>query len=122
MCGPAPSRFVSKPWDDFQRMARLRYSGRASRPTRICLTCIGQLRAALADAIGFRPEARPYSPHVTLARIEPAASCDGIDGYLAEHHEADLGHFAVNQFAQFSSHIKDDRPDYLQRSVYRLTE
>ena len=25
--------------------------------------------AALADAIGFRPEQRPYLPHVTVARV-----------------------------------------------------
>src|SRR5262249_14791405 len=38
--------------------------------------------AVLTDAIGYRPEARPYSPHVTLAYLDLPVSPEWIERYL----------------------------------------
>src|SRR5262249_41831124 len=46
------------------------------------------LHAAVAAALagdGFRPEARVYTPHVTLARCEPGAARGVADEFLARH-------------------------------------
>src|SRR5438067_431463 len=47
-----------------------------------------RLHAAVATALGsegFRPEARRYTPHVTLARCAPATPTDVVVDFLARH-------------------------------------
>jgi 2'-5' RNA ligase len=38
--------------------------------------------AAAVEAIGFEPEERPFSPHVTLARCEPNWPRDAADKFV----------------------------------------
>ena len=62
-------------------------------------------------SLGIAPEGRPYSPHLTLARVrEPAglkaaALFDGLDGALGETH--------VNAITLFRSHLSPKGPTYV---------
>ena len=62
-------------------------------------------------SLGIAREERPYSPHLTLARVrEPAglrtgALFDGVDGALGETH--------VNAITLFRSHLSPKGPTYV---------
>ena len=63
-----------------ERHAKVLWAGVEAKADLIVLhRAIGR---ALTDAIGFRPEERPYSPHITLARLDEPAPPDVIDRYL----------------------------------------
>lgn len=42
--------------------------------TRSLLRLHQEVEALLKETIGFKPEARPYSPHLTLGRVKPISS------------------------------------------------
>jgi 2'-5' RNA ligase len=42
--------------------------------TRLLLRLHQEVETLLKDTIGFKPEARPYSPHLTLGRVKPISS------------------------------------------------
>lgn len=59
--------------------------------------------AALRDAIGFEPEARPYFPHVTVARWDRGVGAGDIEGYLRRSARAELPPALPTSFALWSS-------------------
>jgi RNA 2',3'-cyclic 3'-phosphodiesterase len=76
--------------------------------------------SVLADAIGFRPEERPYSPHVTLARLDEPAPPEIIDGYLNENKGFSPPPVLIDRFIIYSSEFKDKVPRYREEAVFRL--
>jgi 2'-5' RNA ligase len=58
--------------------------------------------AALAES-GFRPEARRYAPHITLARCEPGAATDLTAEFLARQTAFRIADVPVAAFGLFSS-------------------
>src|SRR5262245_52970975 len=47
-----------------------------------------QLHALVGTALsraGFRPESRPYIPHITLARCDAALTAEEVQGFLARN-------------------------------------
>jgi RNA 2',3'-cyclic 3'-phosphodiesterase len=71
-----------------------------------------QTGTALAGAIGFQPESRPYSPHVTLARVKPSASLNAITGYLSSAHNRRSESFTVDSYSLFASDLSGSVPRY----------
>jgi hypothetical protein len=63
----------------------------------------------LAEAIGFRPEARPYSPHVTLARLNSPAPPDLVEMHLEEHNGFVLPPVPIDRFVLYSSSFVDGK-------------
>jgi 2'-5' RNA ligase len=68
----------------------------------------GSVRDALAEE--FPPEAREYSPHLTLARFEPRASFAAHSEALAE--QIDAERFRVRSVTLYRSHLTRPRPRY----------
>ncbi len=58
--------------------------------------------AALAQ-LGIAPEKRPYTPHLTLARIPPGASIAELRRQVAQLPVADWGTFATTEFHLYES-------------------
>jgi RNA 2',3'-cyclic 3'-phosphodiesterase len=82
-----------------------------------------RLHAAVATALGgqeFRPEARRYTPHVTLARCVPATRTDVVADFLARHAAFVLSGVAVTGFGLFSSTFSGEAPRYWAEAVFPL--
>ena len=76
--------------------------------------------AALADAIGFQPEDRPYSPHITLARINQPVAPEIIEGYLERNGGFGIPSVLVDRFVLYSSNFGENVPHYQEEAVFPL--
>jgi 2'-5' RNA ligase len=77
---------------------------------------------ALTNAIGFRPEERLYSPHVTLAYLNTAPSPGFIEQHLEENQEFHIPGVLIDQIALYSSLLIDDVPRYQCEAVFQLSD
>lgn len=68
--------------------------------------------AAALTAEGFRPEARRWKPHVTLARCEAEIAAGVVDEFLARHQGFSLPAVPVVEFGLYSSASVRDVPVY----------
>jgi 2'-5' RNA ligase len=75
---------------------------------------------ALADAIGFQVEERPYSPHVTLARLNAPAPPGVLELYLEENRCFQVPSILLRHFALYSSVFVNDIPQYSEEAVFDL--
>lgn len=78
------------------------------------------IATVLANAIGFRPEERPYSPHITLARLDDPAPPEVIDRYLEENRGFAVPSVLLDRFALYSSSFVDNVPHYREEAVFPL--
>lgn len=76
------------------------------------------IAAALATE-GFRPEPRPYTPHITLARCEPAEA-GHADAFRAQHEALFLGDVPVVDFAMYASELIAGAPRYRRVTTIAL--
>jgi RNA 2',3'-cyclic 3'-phosphodiesterase len=76
--------------------------------------------AALTDTIGFRPEERPYSPHVTLARLDEPAPGGFIEQYLEQHQGFEMRSVPFDRFILYSSSFAENVPKYQEEAVFCL--
>ncbi len=67
--------------------------------------------AVLAE-VGFRVEARPYAPHITLARCGPKVAADVVEGFLDRNQGWSLPAVEMSSFALYSSVIHNEGPVY----------
>ena len=77
---------------------------------------------ALADAIGFRPEERRYSPHITLARLNAPVPPQVIDGYLETIKGFEIPSVPIDRFVLYSSNYAENVPHYREETVFPLLE
>ncbi len=75
---------------------------------------------ALTEAIGFQPEDRPYSPHVTLARLNEPGAPGAVDHYLEKNMGFQVSSVALRQFVLYSSVFIDGVPQYREEATYSL--
>ena len=75
---------------------------------------------ALADAIGFHPEERAYSPHITLARMNGPVPPDVIDRYLEGSRGLVIPSVPIDCFVLYSSNFGDNMPHYREEAVFPL--
>ena len=78
------------------------------------------IASVLAEAIGFQPEQRPYTPHVTLARLDAPAPPDALDRYMEENNDFVVPSVPLDQFALYSSDFAGNVPKYQQVAVFPL--
>ena len=64
---------------------------------------VASVRSAVL-ACGIPQEERPFSPHITLARIKLAPSQD-FDSFLDQHQKLKLPPFSVREFTLFQSRL-----------------
>jgi 2'-5' RNA ligase len=99
-------------------LPRVLWAGVESHPSLIALhRTVG---IALADAIGFRPEDRPYSPHVALAYLNSPPPPGTVERYLAETGGFRVAPVHVRRFALYTSTMAEDRPRYQEEAVFDL--
>jgi 2'-5' RNA ligase len=76
--------------------------------------------AALAG-VGFEPEGRPYTPHVSLARCEAEAVTPSfVDGFLKQYAGLRITGAPVTRFGLFSSEQGREAPVYRCERVFPL--
>jgi RNA 2',3'-cyclic 3'-phosphodiesterase len=75
---------------------------------------------ALAGAIGFRPEDRPYTAHVSLTRLNAAIPLDVIDRFLEANQGFGIPSVAIDRFVLYSSSFVDGVPQYRAEGVFPL--
>lgn len=56
-----------------------------------------------------KPEERPFSPHLTIARVKRKVD---LDKFLKENKEKEFGGFRVNEFALIESRLTPEGPVY----------
>ncbi|WP_242347079.1 RNA 2',3'-cyclic phosphodiesterase [Anaeromyxobacter terrae] len=62
--------------------------------------------------LGFAPEARPFSPHLTLGRARDARGAPGLGGALAEAAQGDGVAWRAGELVLFESHLSPKGPRY----------
>ncbi len=71
------------------------------------------------ESVGFTPDPRGFTPHVTLARVE-SASCRGELARILESAPAEWPLMSVTEFILFSSQQQDGRPHYVAERTFAL--
>ncbi len=77
--------------------------------------------SALAH-VGYGPESRNFSPHVTIARFAARAPARRLREFLAWHGGFRAGPFPVCSFALMSSSLGEDGPHYTTEARYPLLD
>ena len=70
--------------------------------------------------IDLEPEARKYSPHVTLARLRQPPNPASLATYLMRHSLYRSPPFPVSGFKLYSSWLRPEGPDYQVEASYDL--
>jgi 2'-5' RNA ligase len=85
----------------------------------------GRLGSALQEAIGFSPEARPYSPHLTIGRVKKGIQSAQLKqlGQALEREQAvgQLVSLPVTEISLIKSELKPTGPIYTRLSSGKLT-
>jgi 2'-5' RNA ligase len=76
---------------------------------------------ALATAVGFRPEARPYTPHVTLAHLNAAPPPGWADEYLRQQATLSIPSVPIIRFALLSGVFTPEGPRYQVEAAFDLS-
>lgn len=97
---------------------RVLWVGLEQRPELILLQ--QQIEAALLQA-GIPAEGRPFSPHITLARLKETPS-SVVARFEAAHRGLTFPPFEVNEFILYSSVLTPRGAIHNKEAVYRATE
>lgn len=71
------------------------------------------------EPLGFPRERRPFSPHLTLARVREGFRPD-VGGFLQKHHGQDLGSFQVDKIKLKKSVLTPAGPIYSDITAVEL--
>lgn len=80
-----------------------------------------QLNQELVKLIGYQPEDRDYSPHVTLARINSDAATGELSKYLDSNREIEISPFLVEEIVLFSSDFEEARKKITYRPEHTFS-
>ena len=97
-----------------RRPARVLWVGMADQPA------LTALQAAVEQALvplGFAPEDRPFSPHITLARLKGEGS---VARFLDRHGAFRAEPFTVSEFHLVSSTLTPGGPNYRHEATFPL--
>jgi len=70
------------------------------------------------EKLGFAPEERAFTPHLTLSRFKSPRSQTAIESFVKQHGEWSLGRFEVSEFFLFESKLSPRGAEY--RKVARF--
>lgn len=69
---------------------------------------------------GFQPEARPHTPHITLARCSPDTATAVVDDFLSRNAELALPPVPIAAFGLYSSEFVGGVPKYRCERAFPL--
>ena len=72
--------------------------------------------------LGCPAEERPFSAHITLARLKTPPPPSAVQKYLNQHGAFQSEPFAIGQFVLYSSVLAREGPTYRAEGMYRLGE
>lgn len=78
---------------------------------------------AVAQEVGFAPEGRPFSPHLTLGRVRRGLSRSGLkslEAWLEETRDHEFGEVAVGHLALLRSDLRPAGPEYHEMTRFEL--
>ena len=75
------------------------------------------IASSLSAAIDFKPEDRPYRPHITVARLGSLAA-DTAVRFATKNADFHFAPFPVTEFALYASSFAGDVPRYQIRARY----
>jgi len=104
-------------WYPNERAPRVLWVGVHAGPE---LTALAQQVEMRLEALGVVPEDRPFSPHLTLARIKHPAPLQALRQKIERLQPADLGQFRVAHFSLFRSDPGSNASVYRKLRDYRL--
>jgi len=78
-----------------------------------------QIESALTS-LGLEPENRPYSPHITLARLKTAPPPDAMRTFFSRHAQFQTGSIPVDSFILYSSTLTPNGSIYRKEAIYPL--
>jgi RNA 2',3'-cyclic 3'-phosphodiesterase len=84
------------------------------------LTALAEQIETRLEALGVAREERPFSPHLTLARIKHPAPLQALRQTVERLQPADLGQFRVAHFSLFRSEPGSNASVYRKLRDYRL--
>jgi 2'-5' RNA ligase len=70
------------------------------------------------ESLGFPAEARPFTPHLTLARFKIPGPQRALQAFIEKECEPGLGRFEVSEFFLFESKLSPHGAEY--RKVARF--
>jgi 2'-5' RNA ligase len=71
-------------------------------------------------AIGFAPEKRAYSPHLTLGRVKESREKRDIEQLIEEYKNEDLGYFTADSIVFYRSDLNPSGPVYSSLKTIQL--
>jgi 2'-5' RNA ligase len=71
-------------------------------------------------AIGFTPEKRDYSPHLTLGRVKDSRGKRDIEQIIEKYKNEDLGYFTADTIIFFQSDLQPSGPVYSSLKTIQL--
>lgn len=72
-------------------------------------------------AAGLEPEDRPFTPHITVARVRHL-DAETVHRFLREHEEFDAPAFRVSSYYLYDSELHPDGARHTRLETYSLTE
>jgi RNA 2',3'-cyclic 3'-phosphodiesterase len=106
-----------------------RFPERAQQPPRVLwvgIELVPELRhlhTQVTDTLvklGFEADARPFSPHITLARLKTQACLREVDAFLETHQDYRSQAFPARAFTLFASTLTPEGAQYQQLAVYPI--
>ncbi|MBZ0296925.1 MAG: RNA 2',3'-cyclic phosphodiesterase [Anaerolineae bacterium] len=106
-----------------------RFPGGSRKPPRVLWVgvkapaALGQLHTAVTAALvdmGFNAESRPFSPHITLARLKTERPLREVDAFLQAQADFRTAPFRVDRFVLFASTLTPQGARYSQQAVVEL--
>jgi 2'-5' RNA ligase len=91
------------------RRARVLWAGVEAPPA------LAQLAKRVEDgmeSLGFPAEARPFTPHLTLARFKTPRPQSALQAFIEKDREPSLGRFEVSEFFLFESKLSPHGAEY----------
>jgi len=80
-----------------------------------------KLGETLQQAIGYQPEDRPYSPHITLARVKRRLRREELQDYWEEQRGLNIREIPVDRFVLYESLFSAGRLEYREEASWTLS-
>jgi len=81
------------------------------------LTALHKAHEQLAQRLGFKPEGRKFTPHITLARGR-GASTQAVSHYLSSHDLIASTPFDIDEFSLYSAKDSTGGGPYISEAIY----